>query len=483
MKISIANLGPIQSFEMDLSKDLTLIFGRNNIGKSYAISAVYLILKHLIQFEPEQQFERYQLQQFNKSLKTLTRQLQTGSSHPKGWYQKRLSAFLASQEQTLDLSAAFGEALQDFLNQTLLKELHASFANTFGSVEHIQNKHQAQPFQLNLQMNHFHLQLGLQAEGLQVTQLTLQRKVLLKKKNTHHGFRQSAKALNFYIDPLHPEIHDLNHALVIGLYWLKEAVQAYEATYFLPASRSGLYTGLNTFNVMVAELSQKRTELNQPQFNLPTIPEPVSDYFLQLSSLKSSQVLNPDLIRLAEEMERQLLAGKIAIDTETRTLRYQPQELDIELDLAFTSSMVSEIAPIIAHFKYIIADKSRRLKAEQEQESIIFIEEPEAHLHPELQVKLTEIFEKLSHANVKIVLTTHSNYIFNKLSNLLLAGKLSPEQVGVLLMCMGAQGSYLAQDAMQVDEDGIEDDNFLQVSEALFQERISLYDEANENAD
>ena len=45
MNIQLNNLGPIKEFNFDLSKDLTIIFGKNNIGKSYAISAIYLILK------------------------------------------------------------------------------------------------------------------------------------------------------------------------------------------------------------------------------------------------------------------------------------------------------------------------------------------------------------------------------------------------------------------------------------------------------
>ncbi|MBW1650102.1 MAG: AAA family ATPase [Deltaproteobacteria bacterium] len=48
MKITINNLGPINRFEFDLNKDLNLIFGKNNIGKSYAMTAIYLIVKNII---------------------------------------------------------------------------------------------------------------------------------------------------------------------------------------------------------------------------------------------------------------------------------------------------------------------------------------------------------------------------------------------------------------------------------------------------
>ena len=50
MIIELQNFGPIKSFKFDTSKDMHAIFGKNNIGKSYAISAVYLILKGLKTF-------------------------------------------------------------------------------------------------------------------------------------------------------------------------------------------------------------------------------------------------------------------------------------------------------------------------------------------------------------------------------------------------------------------------------------------------
>ena len=45
--IEIKNFGPIKEIGFDLSKDLIMVYGKNNIGKSYAISVIYLLLKQL----------------------------------------------------------------------------------------------------------------------------------------------------------------------------------------------------------------------------------------------------------------------------------------------------------------------------------------------------------------------------------------------------------------------------------------------------
>ncbi|NJL60251.1 MAG: ATP-binding protein [Desulfobacteraceae bacterium] len=40
----------MKDFEIDLSKDFSIIYGKNNIGKSYAVSVVYLILKKIASY-------------------------------------------------------------------------------------------------------------------------------------------------------------------------------------------------------------------------------------------------------------------------------------------------------------------------------------------------------------------------------------------------------------------------------------------------
>ncbi|WP_140367522.1 AAA family ATPase, partial [Vibrio parahaemolyticus] len=49
MNITIKNFGPVRDFTIDLNKDFHLLVGKNNIGKSYAITAVYLIVKSFLE--------------------------------------------------------------------------------------------------------------------------------------------------------------------------------------------------------------------------------------------------------------------------------------------------------------------------------------------------------------------------------------------------------------------------------------------------
>lgn len=60
--------------------------------------------------------------------------------------------------------------------------------------------------------------------------------------------------------------------------------------------------------------------------------------------------------------------------------------------------------PIVAYLKYIVKQGNNRIKATMNAASIIFIEEPEAHLHPLNQIKLMKSFTRLAKSNVKLVM-------------------------------------------------------------------------------
>jgi predicted ATPase len=47
MQLHLKNIGPIDAIDINIDSDLTFIYGKNNIGKSYAITILYLALKNI----------------------------------------------------------------------------------------------------------------------------------------------------------------------------------------------------------------------------------------------------------------------------------------------------------------------------------------------------------------------------------------------------------------------------------------------------
>ncbi len=350
MKICIHCFGPIYHYEFDLDKDFHLIVGENSVGKSYAITLVYLIVKGFLSVE----------------------------SH--------------------NVTSVFFD----------------------GAVK-----------------------AGSLSEGTNRSPTTT----------------RAGRTIYHNLDS--PDFIRFNFADEIIRLLSEVADEVFErcaTIHYLPASRSGLYQALSAFGQIVAELSKSRAFITR-RIDLPNISEPLSDYFLKLSNImvQTRRFADSKLDDIASGIEDDILEGKVEFDSKTKRIMFRPGKTTLRLDLSVTSSMVSELSPIVTYLRYILTEPTRRSVASRKREtilqSLIIIEEPEAHLHPKVQVKLVEQFAALTKLGVKVVITSHSNFVFNKASNLVIAGKLSPAKVAATLFRMethGSVGKRLAIDAYRL---------------------------------
>jgi predicted ATPase len=135
--------------------------------------------------------------------------------------------------------------------------------------------------------------------------------------------------------------------------------------------------------------------------------------------------------------------------------------------------MVSELAPIVLFLKNTVNPRD-----------LLIIEEPESHLHPASQLRFAKALAGLVKADVKILLTTHSDYFLTQISNFIRAANIREEAHHDLPTLKAADvGTYLfnaTDNGTEVKElpitenDGIPDDSFAEIAEALYKERITL---------
>ena len=112
----------------------------------------------------------------------------------------------------------------------------------------------------------------------------------------------------------------------------------------------------------------------------------------------------------------------------------------------------------------------------------VLVEEPEAHLHPRAVVKLAELIAKAVNGGKRVVISTHSDFLLYKLNNLLMRSKaekegdaaLSPDDVAVYLVKWVEDGSVVER--LHVDEGGLHEEEFLEVTRELFEEESRLLD-------
>jgi predicted ATPase len=435
MKIKIKNLGPIYEFDFDLNKDLHLVYGKNNIGKSHGIAAVYLILKTL---------SNGNLNSFGNYVPDIKREFE------KKWGYGFLE--YNESEKTKAYGDLYEELLKQFFNSYLLPDLSQSINNSFSELASIENNFSHEKLSIELSFDAFNA------------------KICMKENSV------------FFIDKImvHPILHNvLDGEMAFSVFNLfkdifKDVSTLRGLIYFLPASRSGLYQGMSATGPLLVEISKIRHLMPNVSIGLPTFSEPVSDYFLQLMSVKPNGK-SDSFNRIAETIENDILEGTIVFNNQNRKYEYHQNKTDLRLDITLTSSMISELAPIVAFLKYILKEDKNDKKAFK----CLFIEEPEAHLHPSVQVVLMQLFAEMANNGVKIIMTTHSDFMFNELSNLILDNKIKAEQVSSMHLVMTEKGSIDKGD-MQATSDGIDDYNFSEVAENQYERRMNLLDFKNQ---
>ena len=476
MKIKLRNLGPLYEYEFDLDKDLHLIYGKNNIGKSHAISVVYLILKKLLDVQAElsnsKLFEKEdnllsiaEIVEFNRKFKSI----------------KKIGS--------INVDTIFHKFIPFFFENKILPYIRKSIFSSFPNFDNLKNK-----FNLNGEtiicldfVDYFIIEISLKKDNtLFVSQTKLYENSHIKiskapkeiaiTKGATVSFGINGNSTNYFFTGEALDEQGIISLLTLLItHQIKSVLTKLHKVYFLPASRSGLYQGLSAFSLIIAELSQVRMFLPNFDIKVPALSEPVSDYFLNLSSINkngSSKKNNPSK-EIAQNIEKDILTAEIDYNASNRKIEYFNKTLGLRLDLSETSSMVAEMAPIVAFLKYIIQNDDSK-----ESFNLLFIEEPEAHLHPELQVKLMEFFAEMATNHIKVVMTTHSDFMFNELTNLILADKIKPEQISSVHLVMTEKGS-LDRGDMKATSEGIDDFNFVEVTEDLYEERMRLLELKN----
>jgi predicted ATP-dependent endonuclease of OLD family len=141
---------------------------------------------------------------------------------------------------------------------------------------------------------------------------------------------------------------------------------------------------------------------------------------LHINRRKTSAKNNPQIrayVQIADLLEKLILGGRIEISQQEnlmeedhiKELLFQPTEHN-KLEIAIASSMVKELSPLVLYLRYLAKPNE-----------LLIIDEPEMNLHPEAQVKMIELLAMLSNAGLNILITTHSPYVVDHLTNLIKA--------------------------------------------------------------
>ena len=191
--------------------------------------------------------------------------------------------------------------------------------------------------------------------------------------------------------------------------------------HYLPAARSGI---MQSHRVIASSLVGRSTRAGLQRFpEVPTFSGIMADFMQRLILFRERKATVEPMEGLAKLLERDALAGEIRTSRSSPeaypefVFRQEKSPEDIRLTRA--SSMVTELAPIVLFLRGVI-----------NRNDLVIIEEPEAHLHPAAQTQLAAVLGCMVNAGLKVLVTTHSDWLLKEFGNLIREGELGEETVG-----------------------------------------------------
>lgn len=130
------------------------------------------------------------------------------------------------------------------------------------------------------------------------------------------------------------------------------------------------------------------------------------------NDLENVQKFNSPYYKIAELIEKGILQGEVKI-TRTGDVEFVSDKVGKtkHLPIHLTSSIVKTMSSLVIYLKHI-ARKG----------DLLIIDEPEMNFHPNVQISLMQIFAILTKLDLRIIISTHSDYMIREVNNLIMAG-------------------------------------------------------------
>ena len=386
MKVNIRELGYVKNVQLDFNKNLTILCGPNNTGKTYIAYAIYGLMK------------------FRSELPTSKK------------VTEKVKNLIDKGQVELDIIDLLTENNASYLN-AVGKSYVKQISKVFAAEEAIFSKTEIK--------------------------IELEEVADLKAKIFGRKIRQEIGIGNSISVKLEKEINSsIIRCLLIGKE-NKDAVNKYEIptsilldfiadrifnisidfifqkTYIAPAERIAI-------NIFSKELSLKRNVLvdkllelkdtgnDDDPFDLikrraTRYPLPVRDSLEISEDLNNFKKNNSEFECFADEIEKEILKGQVSISKEGDVLFNPDKAKSLKLPIHLTASVVKSLSNLVIYFRHI-ATKG----------DFIIIDEPELNLHPDNQVIIARIIAKIVNKGFKVLISTHSDYIVRELNNLIM---------------------------------------------------------------
>ena len=378
MKIKVSNLGVISEGTIDLSKKISLFCGQNGTGKTYLAYIIYRLLTRNLRISDNTEIADHLIS--NRSIN-----INIDFQSIFDFKQSKL------EETKKSLPEIFGIGINE--SEKLFSEFRIEDTETKEDF-----KSKIISSKIDNRVNIFDLDLSL-TKNKDDDQLTLS---IINENISEETINISRYFIKSYIETS------------LALYPITKVVM-------FPVERNSI----NTFSKQLSIRKQntlddlkltidkeKNIGKIKSLLDFKRYPLAISDELKIADDLVEIKKKKSKFFDFAEELERELLLGKVDISNDGE-IEFTPKiSPSTKLPIQMTASIIKTLSSLIVYLKHRASEND-----------LIIIDEPEINLHPANQIILTRIFARLANKGFRLLISTHSDYIVRELNNLLILSK------------------------------------------------------------
>ncbi len=488
---TIENFGPVEKAEIDI-KPLTVFIGINNSGKSYTSTIIHTILRTLASFSDPlvgpwlflckpylnlNENALYELFMKKPTIKDMAIFIMDVLNKGRGYFQVPQS-----------IIAKIISSLEKELNHRIENEITRAFAVVPGELRHNNRKEASIIVELNnIKMQFIISQSEVKSSILDKQEVRMMLvfrrramfiKIFFKKdllvKQVPLGVMSVLQGLlSRPLDDI-----DVDEQEIAAVLFIVNAINAfgeiisgqYKRYLYLPAARAGV---AQTYRILAAETmrSQPIRAIMESNARGQRYSGAIGELASTIIQLESTMKGMPDL---ADIFENELMQGSVRLKNQPNGMMSEIiyQQFDQKYPIHTTASGIAEMALLVLYIRHLVRKNT-----------FLVIEEPEAHLHPENQVKIAQLISRLVNNDVSVLITTHSDYILESLSHCVRSfglkgeieeipneSKLSSSKIAVYVFNQKStkNDTYTIVEKVEISpEEGINQEEFLRVVDIL----------------
>ena len=422
MLLRCINFGPIKDGTIDLNKDLTILCGYNSSGKSYISYLLYGILSGNISFNINAPFVNiydFTISNYNGNSDILIAHFKVDLSNVRNNHLNLVEISIANyiKNKTVDIfpdtknfeSSEFKVSLPND-NLAVIRELIYAANSTISSPAND----------------------SIDGPRASISFFKHTKTSIIEFRAIHGNLLKDKE--------LTKEIISLVHSAVIKIIFAASINNSLYEPYFFPAERIALDVfnwdiiegrkGLRddakneivferiSFNQNIPLDSRRKMRISKKD-NDRFYPLPIRDYIFRAIQYRTAVYDKGHFYNIGEELEV-AIGNSLSLDDKKRLDLTLPS--GNALPMKYASSTIKSLSSFIFFLKH-----------QAQVKDTVFFDEPELSLHPTIQRKLAVILAKLVRMGVRIVISTHSDFLLREFNNLIMLYQKSEQAKELLL--------------------------------------------------